>query len=54
MIASIALLAMIPSSLCIGFAGYLAVHNQGGWGWFLVVGLLLGAFRYTENGKGEG
>jgi len=25
---------------CIGFAGYLAIHDMSGWGWFLFIGAI--------------
>lgn len=28
---------------CVGFAGYLAINNKEGWGWFLFVGILTAA-----------
>jgi hypothetical protein len=46
------LAAIIPSSICIGGAVYMAVNGISGWGWFLFVGVLvLGVleYRYTEK-----
>jgi len=46
-------LCLIPSSICIAAAGYMAVHGIDGWGWFLFVGLLLGGYSYTTNKTDE-
>ena len=45
------ILALIPSTICISLAGYLAVNDIGGWGWFLFAGLTLGGFSYTTRGE---
>lgn len=45
------ILALIPSTICLSLAGYLAVNNVGGWGWFLFVGLMLGGFSFTTKGE---
>jgi hypothetical protein len=44
--------------LCICLSGYLLLHDKGGWGWFLFVGLLCaGTATFKgekENEKGDG
>ena len=30
----------LVSMVCVGFAGYMAVHGIGNWGWFLGCGML--------------
>jgi hypothetical protein len=34
------LIASIPSILCFGISGYLALKEKEGWGWFLFAGVL--------------
>lgn len=40
--------ANLPSLACVLAAGYLATHDQLGWGWFLFLAVLLGK-RITEK-----
>lgn len=35
--------AIIPTSLCVGVAAYMAINGMSGWGWFLFSALVLGA-----------
>lgn len=51
--ATITIVLILPASICLSVAGYMAIHQIDGWGWFLAVGLLLGAFRYSSNQKGD-
>jgi len=42
--------ANLAALLCIGTAGYLAANDKGGWGWFLLVGLLCaGSVAWKEK-----
>jgi hypothetical protein len=51
--AAITIVLILPASICLSVAGYMAINQIGGWGWFLTVGLLLGAFRYSTNQKAD-
>ena len=46
-------LRLLVSGLAIGIGGWLASIGKDGWGWFLVVGLLLGWVSYSSNKNGE-
>lgn len=44
------LIANVPSIVCIVIAGLVCALGQDGWGWFLLIALLLG-HTYGDCGK---
>ncbi len=45
------LISQLPSILCLLIAGYLAVKNMSGWGWFIFAALML--FRGVKISGGD-
>jgi hypothetical protein len=39
---------------CIGFAGYLLIHDKEGWGWFLFVAALCSGSASISEHKSKG
>lgn len=35
------LFGVVPGAICVGAAGWMAVHGIDGWGWFLIAALFM-------------
>jgi len=46
-------LFMTPATIGVSFAGYLALHQIGGWGWFLFVAVVLSSVRIRTGKSAE-
>ena len=49
----IILLRILLSAFTIGISGYMLYIGKDGWGWFLFVGLWLGAISYDNDSEKE-
>jgi hypothetical protein len=49
----IILLRILLSAFTIGISGYMLYIGKDGWGWFLFVGLWLGAVSYGDDSEKE-
>lgn len=44
------IIALLPATLCVGVAGYMAMNGYSGWGWFLFVAVLLAQVEIKSPG----
>lgn len=47
------MIVCLPACICSSVAGYLAMHDKEGWGWFLFVGLFLAGSVKIKTGKNK-